>query len=828
MSKTTFLGYVPSLKLKGAKATIVEGKAIESKGGSIRYTLRGEYKGRKTLPKTVTKADFEGIYGFDAKEAEAVYIKGNQDHNGVKNPQAIYHQVGKEDEEGFETTEIIPIENKEDASRVISREMHKDGRIIHNVLPKSADTVGSPSPASVEPPAPSEKPFPQEPTNENFSAEEKSMECPHCNEEIWNIDVKATCELCGGTLEEWIDYPSLVVGETEVKESFLGFGDDEEEEEEDEKPTEQEFTVIMQPGDKLEMTDIVEDVKGNGDNSEETEEKEAECKCDNVGYINNDWLCLDCGDKVEQPQEYEAVQTKITRPVKEEDEDEEADEDKSLLTPLNVGIGLAVAGVTAAAVLAAEEDEEDEESDYWAGEREYVLGAEGYEPYEFKEADGDGQIDHDTIDTYEDTEVHFRHDYPTTMYNWETDPKDQKLPTGIDEHDIGSEVEDAITEEIGDEPSEGDDHIRMDITEDVVVDVDYDTDYGEKRFYGLAAEGEDFQKMTSSEFVPFDQITAEIQEEWDETTPSISADYEPINEPSNANFSAETSTKQGWEITHYGGKHDTRIAKKDGLSVYIEKLSKNSIQHKREGANWKVTYGRYVDDGSGGVIIPLAELFRTYNDIFTWLNNPPFTIHNHAETVGSPSPTFNEGITGQDGPSAEPTNANFSAEDNIKRFKVGERYTHRYHHGYHFRDNEIMRRTDKTVWTSQVNPETGKVDNPLLVSRHTIHTTQPWELDGKIVWGEESYGLGNHGYRVKAGQTTMRKYADTVGSPSPSGPSSVPEPAEATGSEPSNEHMNADSKNNLGLLAGVGLIAASALLLGQSDKILALFDRFKK
>ena len=31
----------------------------------------------------------------------------------------------------------------------------------------------------------------------------------------------------------------------------------------------------------------------------------------------------------------------------------------------------------------------------------------------------------------------------------------------------------------------------------------------------------------------------------------------------------------------------------------------------------------------------------------------------HADTVGTPSPTFNEDITGQDGPSAEPTNAVF-------------------------------------------------------------------------------------------------------------------------------------------------------------------------
>jgi hypothetical protein len=36
-----------------------------------------------------------------------------------------------------------------------------------------------------------------------------------------------------------------------------------------------------------------------------------------------------------------------------------------------------------------------------------------------------------------------------------------------------------------------------------------------------------------------------------------------------------------------------------------------------------------------------------------------------------------------------------------------------------------------------------------------------------------------------------RLSADTVGSPSPSGPSSIPEPAEATGSEPSNENFSA-------------------------------------
>tara|TARA_R100000406_G_scaffold48167_1_gene32423 strand:- start:6686 stop:7021 length:336 start_codon:yes stop_codon:yes gene_type:complete len=28
-----------------------------------------------------------------------------------------------------------------------------------------------------------------------------------------------------------------------------------------------------------------------------------ECDCSNIGFVNNDWLCLDCGDKVEPPKD---------------------------------------------------------------------------------------------------------------------------------------------------------------------------------------------------------------------------------------------------------------------------------------------------------------------------------------------------------------------------------------------------------------------------------------------------------------------------------------------------------------------------------------------
>ena len=109
-----------------------------------------------------------------------------------------------------------------------------------------------------------------------------------------------------------------------------------------------------------------------------------------------------------------------------------------------------------------------------------------------------------------------------------------------DEEDI---VDDEVRWDIGSEPSEGEDSDSIDVDGVGTVHYTKDTDYGDKRFYGLAAEGEDFQKMTPSEFVPFDQMQEELGQMWDETTAPLADahnyDYEPSNEPSNANFSAE-------------------------------------------------------------------------------------------------------------------------------------------------------------------------------------------------------------------------------------------------------------------------------------------------
>ena len=484
MSKTTFLGYVPSLKSKH-EATIVGHKAIQSKGGSIRYTLQGEYQGRKTLPKTVSKADFEGVYGFDAKEAESAIIIGKNKKGDVD---VLGYTTDAKDKTGFTPEKIVKWDSKE----------LKDLQHYSN---HDADTVGNPSPASVEPPAPSESPFPQEPSNENFSAKE-------------------------------------------VKEAF-GFGKDEESEE----PKTQEFTVVLQEGDKLELTDITEeeteeqqpadDEPKEEDSPEESENEEKEADEDMVErtfFITDAWYdTYDDNDEDSFEDQYgynqseeqpkfededltltidaypqegygeisdslvdalsnstgfgvyhfsfveimpdgskkvlEAVQAKVTRPVKEDEtEDEEESDEMSTGLKVALGVGALAAGV---ALFGAEDDyiPYESETDYTE-----IYGA----------TSGDGYINHDRIDTEEKRMVELRHDDPTTYYNWNS-------PYDVDE----SDVDDAVKDELGDEPNEG----NYDATVEVLgskygengqkyvdVDVDMDTDYGDSRFMGMAAE----------------------------------------------------------------------------------------------------------------------------------------------------------------------------------------------------------------------------------------------------------------------------------------------------------------------------------------------------
>ena len=552
MSKTKnpvrkFLGYVPSLKAKH-EATIVEGKAIESKGGSIRYTLRGEYKGRKTLPKTVSKADFEGVYGFDAKEAESAIIIGKNKKGDVD---VLGYTTDAKDKTGFTPEKIVKWDSKE----------LKDLQHYSN---HDADTVGNPSPASVEPSAPSEKPFPQEPSNETFSADEGwfQIDVKHKMEDGWEHygDYDNEEDATSAYYDIYLNHPEVVLLEVDadgdgdviytqrnynldVKEAF-GFG---KKEEESEEPKTQEFTVVMQEGDKLELTDITEeeeqqpadDEPKEEDSPEESENEEKEADEDMVErtfFITDAWY--DTYDETDEdsfedqygynqseeqpkfededltltidayPQEgygeisdslvdalsnstgfgvyhfsfveimpdgskkvLEAVQAKVTRPVKEDEtEDEEESDEMSTGLKVALGVGALAAGV---ALFGAEDDyiPYESETDYTE-----IYGA----------TSGDGYINHDRIDTEEKRMVELRHDDPTTYYNWNS-------PYDVDE----SDVDDAVKDELGDEPNEG----NYDATVEVLgskygengqkyvdVDVDMDTDYGDSRFMGMAAE----------------------------------------------------------------------------------------------------------------------------------------------------------------------------------------------------------------------------------------------------------------------------------------------------------------------------------------------------
>ncbi len=120
-------------------------------------------------------------------------------------------------------------------------------------------------------------------------------------------------------------------------------------------------------------------------------------------------------------------------------------------------------------------------------------------------------------------------------------------------------------------------------------------------------------------------------------------------------FEAE---KKGWDIKEYGNKD--KYASKDGVEVIIAPIRKSSYQYHPRDAKWKLTYGRETPHG----VVPLAKLFGTYEDVFRWLNNPPFEVKSFgADTVGNPSPSSPlEEVPATVPSPAEPTNESFNAE----------------------------------------------------------------------------------------------------------------------------------------------------------------------
>jgi len=688
MSKTTFLGYVPSLKSKH-EATIVGSKAIESKGGSIRYMLQGEYDGRKTLPKTVSKADFESVYGFDAKEAESVIIAGSKDGK----PTNKAHSIGAKDKDDFIPEVIVPMEQK------IGDKELRDYEILNH-----ADTVGNPSPASVEPLAPSETPFPQEPSNENFSAEIDwanlkvgdevygrrvvSVDCSDCGKPYLSdlMDDEGTswpvcrghfpqCESCGIESHEVSDGFCIDCEPIETKEADAVYI-------EGKKDNSYETHLHIEGikddtgfepikiWDKTDLSNVsYTNAKNHGDLygmpivKESEHEESYNDYLDEMGEasISNysaSWLLQQA-----DPIAYQVGLNDYESSMLEEHEDDASmysewfDEDGDLTRkgekeipaiydefldemgtewladkynaswllkrgdPIAYGVGLSDYESS------MEEDFEAEVSADFMAEMNYNR---------IYDASGSGEKEHDMIAREEEVMYEFRYDNPITYYEWTTG----KEKVSDEEEDY---IHDAISDEIGSEPSEGDDNFEIDVEDVGSVDVDTDTDYGEARHYGLAAEGED---LTSSEFVPFDQITAEIQEEWDETTPSISADYEPINEPSNSNFSAEG----------------------DGLKAFSKKIEneKKKLIKKAKRSGFRENFGVNVSRSLGTSIphdISYAEkekYFELFDNFQIWLDNLDLrSLEYESETIGNPSPS-------------EPSNENFSADSsNMMKWAVG-------------------------------------------------------------------------------------------------------------------------------------------------------------
>jgi len=882
MSKTTFEGYVPSLKARH-EATIVGGKAIQSKGGSIRYMLQGEYDGRKTLPKTVSKEDFVKVYGFDAKEAEAVYITGIQDYNGVKHDKkALYHQVGKEDEWGYEPKKIVPIENKDDASDVINEEMDKEDAMITNAIPsthgyiqklKSADTVGSPSPADVQPPAPSEKPFPQEPSNENFSAENvrtgitddgktayewyvvegdesitdsngEPLIRPYDEEEITNeIEYYVNHFVGQGELS---DSESLRLHEivdahdrfdepmeytiayswkpVEVKEAFGLFGGKEEEKEESDEPKTKEYTVVLQEGDKLELTDLPgDDPEKNEEDKDESEEKDEK-----------------------EVETYEAVQAKVTRIEDEkEEEDEEEESDEGLLTPKNLAIG--ALGVGALALVLGAEDESEDESDYWADEGQYTMNAEGF--YESSSVSGDvdvgeskrvmGRKDYDISTDYDgDLEIDdIDLDVPEVFEQYEDeliqavkDDVDYSMPiedgeTGTGSYDVDVEVELPVrvtgnvdfnwTSDLEDE----DDHTDDEWASEEVSEIEYDEYLDELGSDALIL----YKDNASHLFEKAYPIDYEVG--MNDYESSLLADIQDGYTENSMMFDEDEN------LTPYGEKvlkemYDDLIDQM-GIEWLADRHPASELLKRGDPTAYRVGMSEFEDAG-------WMATFESESDGYTY-----------AYTKGH-----------KDGMSDEinyrpsiPTDKEKTVFKKILRQKAETfEATGQTMYRFTLEDWPLIIHVDgcplanKGGWDKTYTADEVAQESYMILFEHESLPQFEGNTFGDL--RKASGGLIlpcnctiNEMKVIKElDPATFTRYhdeiqehwSDTVGSPSPSGPSSVPEPAEATGSEPSNENFESQDKGNLKLIGGIGLVAAGLFALGKSDWVADMLDKYMK
>ena len=400
--------------------------------------------------------------------------------------------------------------------------------------------------------------------------------------------------------------------------------------------------------------------------------------------------------------EYEAVSAKVTRPVKEEEKEEEG-----MSTLMKVGLGVGALAVGAA-----------------------ILGAES--PWDESE--------------------NLKPDYDWTQIEDHFNPEEGEI--------CGYECGHASIVGYGDR-SYCQEHYREMWAESFEAEGESDYWAGENAHWRAEGSGED---LTSSEFVPFDQITAEIQEEWDETTIPVAADYEPSNQPTNENFSAE------FEAGKHSGRRSRR--KKQGLGTLAPSRRKkqtnewrpfnNRIKSRKEQQQDLEDYKKH--GGAENFSADEEEIFRHKQQIIAKMM--------------------------RDAPACESCG-------NLKTYTPTE------YNKY-------------TCWSCKDDPSWGAET----IKRGGERCSVCGDLAVHVLKKGEIVLCDKH-YQQRFGRYSAED------SPSPSGPSEEPEPAEATGSEPSNENFEADS-NNMNWIIGLTALGVGVAALGYSDKILALFDRFKK
>ena len=819
MSKTTFEGYVPSLKARH-EATIVGGKAIQSKGGSIRYMLQGEYDGRKTLPKTVSKADFESVYGFDAKEAESAIIIGKNKKGDVD---VLGYTTDAKDKTGFTPDKIVKWDDKE-------------LRDLQNYSNHKADTVGSPSPADVEPPAPSDTPFPQEPSNEHFNGEWEVVKSGGRPIRIMDKDdEKEVAQVSHSrmtTKDTYRDFDKRMEMANEIVDSH---NENFSAETELADLTKQDVADIgyqfLHGGKPQSWTDIVVEDEETGEMVEEgslvDDVEHALIETDWFSTRNNeygddfqDWfydhafevadaIGADSGDETVTPKmlqdaldeswasnHYQVKEAFGLFGKKDEEEKEESDEPKTkeYTVVLQEGDKLELTDLPGDDPVENEEDkDESEEKDEKEGETYEAVQAKVTRIEDEKEEEDEEETDEGLLTPKnlaigalgvgalalalgaEEDESDYWHDegqytmnaegfYESSSVSGDVELGQQKIMRGRKDYDINTDYDGDL--EI-DEPDLDVPEVFEEYQDELIEAVKDDVDYSMPIEDGMTGTGS--YDVDVEVDLPV-RVTGSVDFNWQ-------SDLEDEEEHDDDDWNAEEVSDIEYDeyLDELGS--DALTLYKDNPSQLFEKA-------------YPIDYQVQMNDYESSL---LADIQSGYTE----------------------------------------NSMMFDEDENLTPY--GERVLKEMY-------DSLIDETLGIEWLASIHPpsELLKRGDPMAYRVGMSEYEDAFESESDAYAYAYSRGHMDGSKKPMEYKPIIRskdedKYrriiqqkADTVGNPSPSGPSSVPEPAEATGSEPSNENFESQDTGNLKLIGGIGLVAAGLFALGKSDWVADVLNKYMK